>query len=159
MISTAVRFFMTSGSVSEKNRHLGIKIWILKTYCGKDLYICKASAIKYEFPAREIGKLLSGKHTSIFWENHWFSFCWFICCNSSDVECVIDSSSQTSDVILCVIGCYMVICFIISPVNFKEISISGWFIPSQKHRRCCKFSHVKIPDQIRFCVGERRANY
>ncbi len=97
-------------------------------------------------------------HTGIFWDADSFSFCWFICCHSSDAECVIDSSSQTSDVILCVIGCYMVICFIISPVNFKEISISGWFIPCQKHRRCCKFSHIKIPDQIRFCVGERRAN-
>ncbi len=146
---------MTSGSVSEKNRHLGIKILILKTYCSKDLYICKASAIEYEFPGREIGKLLSGKHTSIFWDNHWFSFCWCICCHSSDAECVIDSSNQTSDVIgsvrsFCCIS--VQVQFITSPVNFKERSISKRFSPYQKHRWCCDVVCCEIPDHIWLCV-------
>ncbi len=94
-------------------------------------------------------------HTGIVWHAESVAFCWLICCHSSDAECVIDSSIQTSDVIGTVSSSF--ICFIISPLNFKERSISSWFSPCQKHRWCCDIGHSEIPNHIRLCVQKKRA--
>ncbi len=98
-------------------------------------------------------------HTGIVWDADSFSFCWCICCHSSDAECVIDSSSQISDVI----GSVLSFCCIsvqvqlpISPVKIKERSISKWFSPCQKHRWGCDFRHCEISDYIWLCVKRDR---
>ncbi len=97
-------------------------------------------------------------HTGKLWDADSFSLCWLICCHSSDAECVIDSSIQTSDVIGSVRSfCCICIILLISPLEFKERSISSWFNPSQKHRWGCDFRHVEIPDHIRLCVQKKRA--
>ncbi len=86
-------------------------------------------------------------HTGKLWDADSFSFCWLICCHSSDAECVIDSSIQTSDVIGSVRSfCCICIIFLISPLEFKERSISSWFNPSQKHRWGCDL------DTLRFLI-------
>ncbi len=71
--------------IFSKILHTGIR-WVAERY-NSDNVLCSTN------------RYFIVLHTGIVWDADSFSFCWLICCHSSDAECVIDSSSQTSDVI------------------------------------------------------------
>lgn len=88
--------------------------------------------------------------TCVLTDSEFLSFSMAITSHCSDIYCVLDPSSQVSNV------CFSRVHSLFStiPLDSKERSLSRWFSPVQRHRGCCGFNDIDILNSFRFCERE-----